>query len=371
MYTCKYFKTVEYSGLCLILYRCIYFLDPDDIVPPVASGSLAQLVSRSRANSSNQSETDPVILEPPVTNNPLLCRPTLRPAQISVIRRLSARVNVLPVVARADTLTNDRLAAVKLAVRRDLAEAGIGFGIFDTDGHPPVAGSTAATPNGDKISGYQHGSASSPHNSPTTSPKDPPYLRLPYALISPDCYSHSDGVPRTTAPRHELIHQYSSSNHHSPKFIRGKFTRSYRWGSMDVLEPSHSDFLALRNSVFHHMDTLQKYTKEYLFDKFRAEYLNQHHQRMPAAPIHSLHPSQQGMLSRSHLPPLTISRPVLAIDTIHHTTPTRHVPPPMSARDLGSRELVSATPLHSAHPEDYISNSGARLSPSNSSQLIF
>ncbi|KZP33684.1 hypothetical protein FIBSPDRAFT_721126 [Athelia psychrophila] len=345
------------------VHLCIYFLDPDDIVPPMASGSLAPLVSRSRANSSNQSETEPVILEPPVTTNPLLCRPTLRSSQINAIRRLSARVNVLPVVARADTLTNDRLAAVKLAVRRDLADAGIGFGIFDTEGHATIADSTAATPNREAVNGYPHGSASSPRGSPT-SPKNPPYLRLPYALISPDTYSHSDGVPRTIPPRHELIHQYTPSNHHS-KFIPGKFTRSYRWGSMDVLDPSHSDFLALRTAVFHHMDTLQKYTKEYLFDKFRAEYLGQHHQRMPA-PIHSLHASQQGMVARSHLPPLTIARPVLAIDTVHHTTPTRHAPPPMSARDLGPRELISTTPLHSAHPDGYVSNSGARLSPANS-----
>ena len=365
MFTCEYPSPSIYPEPVSFRSRCIYFLDPDDIVPAMASGSLAPLVSRSRANSSNQSETDPVILEPPVTNNPLLCRPTLRASQINVIRRLSARVNVLPVVARADTLTNDRLAAIKLAVRRDLAEAGIGFGIFDTK--PGVTENTPTISNGEAVNGYATGSASSPRGSPTTLANTPPQLRLPYALISPDIYSHSDGVQRPTPQRHELIHQYTPSIHHSSKFIRGKFTRSYRWGSMDVLDPSHSDFLALRTSVFHHMDTLQKYTKEYLFDKFRIESLNQHHQRLPP-PIHSLHPSQQGMMSRSHLPPLTMPRPTLAIDTAHHTTPTRHAPPPMSARDLGSRELHSANPMSSAHQDGYVSNSGAHLSPSNSRQ---
>lgn len=309
---------------------------------------------------------EPVILEPPVTTNPLLCRPTLRAAQINIIRRLSARVNVLPVVARADTLTNDRLAAVRLAVRRDLAEAGIGFGIFDTDVHPAADSSTAAA-GGEPSNGYPNGTASPPHGSPTTSPNSPPLLRLPYALISPDIYSHSDGVPRVALPRHELIHQYTPSNHHAPpsKFVRGKFVRNYRWGSMDVLDPSHSDFLALRTAVFHHMDTLQKYTREYLFDKFRGEYISQHHQRLPA-PHHSLQ-VPQGIVSRSQLPPLSTSRPVLAIDTAPHPTPTRHAPPPMSLDGLGGRDLHPTPQMHSAHPDSYPSHS-ARLSPSAPSQ---
>ena len=113
--------------------RCIYFLDPDDIVPPSVAIPPAPMPARTRTNSLSKPELEPVILEPPVTTNPLLTRPTLPQADISTIRRLSARVNVLPVIARADALTNDRLAAVKFAVRRDLAAAGIGFGIFDSE----------------------------------------------------------------------------------------------------------------------------------------------------------------------------------------------------------------------------------------------
>ena len=68
-----------------------------------------------------------------MTTNPLLCRPVLPQAEVAAIKRLSQRVNVCPVVSREDTLPNDRLAAVKLAIRKDLADAGIGFGIFDMD----------------------------------------------------------------------------------------------------------------------------------------------------------------------------------------------------------------------------------------------
>ncbi|KAI0259802.1 hypothetical protein BC834DRAFT_926130 [Gloeopeniophorella convolvens] len=284
------------------VHLCIYFLDPDVIIPPSAIRPPAPLLPRTRTNSISQPDTEPVILEPPVTTNPLLRRPVLPQAEINVIRTLSSRVNVLPVIARADTLTNDRLAAIKLAVRRDLAEAGIGFGIFDLDSHPPTNGDSKA------YSGLSNGSSSSPSSSSPTSPVTPSFLRLPYALIAPDCYSHSDGVNRPAPSRHELVMQYtpsgrpSSPNTPSSKFIRGKYTRSYRWGFLDVLDPNHSDFLPLRQAVFHHMLTLQKYTREYLYDKFRVEYMMQHH----PGEAHALQTNGQ-------LQPLS-SRPILTID---------------------------------------------------------
>jgi hypothetical protein len=242
-----------------IISRCIYFLDPDHIVPPSVPGPPAPLVPRARTNSFSQTESDPVILEPPVTTNPLLCRPTLPAAEINTIRRLSARVNVLPVIARADTLTNERLAAVKMAIRRDLAEAGIGFGIFDMDSHPMYPHHNDAAEhspmNGDVVNGYSKHPNGSASTSPPTSPATPPFLRLPYALISPDIYSHSDGVTRIPLSRHELVRQYTPSpNQSSSKLVRGRFIRSYRWGAMDVLDPTHSDFLPLHSAIFHHME---------------------------------------------------------------------------------------------------------------------
>ena len=236
----------------LLPNRCIYFLDPDAIIPPSAIRPPAPLLPRTHTNSVSQPDAEPVILEPPVTTNPLLRRPVLPQAEINVIRTLSSRVNVLPVIARADTLTNDRLSSIKMAVRRDLAEAGIGFGIFDLDAHPPSNGDNKA------FNGLSNGSSSSPTSSSPTSPVTPSFLRLPYALISPDCYSHSDGVNRPALARHELVLQYtpgrpSSPNALSTKLVRGKFTRGYRWGFLDVLDPNHSDFLPLRQAIYLHM----------------------------------------------------------------------------------------------------------------------
>lgn len=52
------------------------------------------------------------------------------PADLRVIRRLSERVNVLPIIARADILTDEKLNAVKLAIRRDLYSSKLGFSVF-------------------------------------------------------------------------------------------------------------------------------------------------------------------------------------------------------------------------------------------------
>ncbi|KAG1746014.1 uncharacterized protein EDB91DRAFT_1120238 [Suillus paluster] len=331
------------------IHLCIYFLDPDVIVPPSVPGPPAPLVSRPRGSSFSVTEPEPVILEPPVTNNPLLCRPSLPMSEINTIRRLSARVNVLPVIARADMLTNDRLAAVKMAVRRDLAEAGIGFGIFDMDSHAQYqhrkdAAESAHPVKSEMVNGYSvHPNKTSPHGHPSP-PNSPAVssLKLPYALISPEIYSHSDGVARVPLSRHELVQQYAPLvlRHSASKLTRGKFIRSYRWGSMDVLDPVHSDFMSLRTAIFHHMETLQKYTREYLFEKFRNEYLLQHH---PAN--HSLHPHPlQQTVPRTSVPLTHAPRPVLTIETQSGHGSVRH-PPLAMPRDIPAGADLRGPPL--------------------------
>ncbi|KAF7365169.1 GTP binding protein [Mycena venus] len=311
------------------VHLCIYFLDPDQILPPSVAAPPAPLVSRTRTNSFSQPDQEPVILEPPVTTNPLLYRPTLPLVEISTIRRLSARVNVLPVIAKADILSNDRLAAIKMAIRRDLADNGIGFGIFDID-HYPGGADDLPPPNGTSLSAA---------NSPPASPVASPLLRLPYALISPDIYSHSEGVQHRNLPsRADLVLQYTPFQHSSSskKNLRGKFVRTYRWGSVDVLDPNHSDFIPLRAAIFHHMKTLQKYTREYLFDKFRIECLPQRPSSRHIAP----HPQ----LVPPHLTPLShSSRPILAIDTQAPRSASIH----RSASHPNPREIAIGGDMHS------------------------
>ncbi|KZT09112.1 uncharacterized protein LAESUDRAFT_722813 [Laetiporus sulphureus 93-53] len=360
------------------VHLCIYFLDPESIVPPSVSAPPVPIVARARTNSLSMQDSEPVILEPPVTTNPLLCRPTLPAEDIATIRRLSARVNVLPVVARADMLTNDRLAAVKMAIRRDLAEAGIGFGIFDLDTFPQYPqyqrrDSTDLTPKlSEPTNGYAShtNGASSTATSPPSTPMSPSFLRLPFALISPDIYSHSDGVSRPTPSRHELALQYTPlqqySNGRSPtlsKIVLGKFTRSYRWGFLDVMDVNHCDFVYLRGAIFHHMQTLQKYTREYLLQKFRAE--------VPQ-PLHSLPPTraaQPSMPMPTRLPPLSqASRPILAIDTTHGA-PQQHLPSqPVARPSITLNGDGASPPVMASQPTAMLSETSPATPPSTKSQ---
>ncbi|KAJ3791245.1 GTP binding protein [Lentinula aff. detonsa] len=325
-----------------LVHLCVYFLDPDQIIPSSIPAPPAPVVPRTRTNSFSQPDQEPVILEPPVTNNPLLHKPTLPPLDVLCIRRLSARVNVLPVIARADVLPNDRLSAIKMAVRRDLADAGIGFGIFDMEAPYQLPDEIALSKSSDTSNGYGvQSNIATAGASPPTSPNTHSMLRLPYALISPDVYGHSDGVPRLSLSRSDLIQTYTPSQYSHPasKFMRGKFTRIYRWGSLDVLDPSHCDFGHLRSAIFHHMETLQKYTREYLFEKFRVDYkLPPQQQQLLPTSRHSL-----AHLSSSHsrMPSLgQPSRPVLAIDTAPNRPNTILAPRAMSVgRDIHSAPM--------------------------------
>ncbi|KAI0917262.1 hypothetical protein AcW2_007443 [Taiwanofungus camphoratus] len=372
------------------VHLCIYFLDPDTIIPPSVSAPPMPPVPRARTNSLSHPESEPVILEPPVTTNPLLCRPTLPAADIATIRRLSARVNVLPVVARADMLTNDRLAAVKMAIRRDLAEAGIGFGIFDLDTFPQYphyinkdATELTAKPPSDLVNGHGNhtNGASSAATSPPSTPITSSVLRLPFALISPDIYSHSDGVARAPPSRHELVLQYTPSKQYSKskiqtlsKIITGKFIRSYRWGSLDIMDVNHCDFIHLRGAIFHHMQvqcsvhnfTLQKYTREYLFQKFRAELQLQ----APSAhhPLSARAPQQV-----SRLPPLSHgSRPVLAIETgPSHLHTNRHPALSVSRPNIAPSGDVASASTISAQPPPVPRDASPRTASSSSQSPLF
>lgn len=82
------------------------------------------------------------------------------PADIRVIRRLSERVNVLPIIARADVLTDEKLAAVRKAIRRDLNDAKLSFGVFG----PIKVEEVETRDSGSNIDSSTTGSIDSSHN---------------------------------------------------------------------------------------------------------------------------------------------------------------------------------------------------------------
>ena len=89
---------------------------------------------------------------------------------------------------------------------------------------------------------------------------------MPFALIAPEpnkrrarCISSESGLP-TPRPQSEDDHVLKTpiSVHSSrnpillpgpPEDLKGVFIRKFRWGTVDVLDPNHCDFAALRTTV--------------------------------------------------------------------------------------------------------------------------
>lgn len=268
-------------------------------------------------------------------------RLTMSPAEIRVIRRLSERANVLPVIARADSLTDDKLAAVKDAVRKDLQDAGLDFGLFgpaktqfdeiarrpnghvngNVNGHEELNGVAEVAEGSDeeeeederpsrpviKLRPARHSARGSRSRSRRDlksaadneggSPRDvdresianvrfsahivsktDPSTLLPFALIAPENASKRKQVKVRPVSTDSRVSNYSTAveeltedGHGAsvqsavspssvsgrnmaylqgpPADLKGVFTRKFRWGTVDVLDPNHCDFAALRTAV--------------------------------------------------------------------------------------------------------------------------
>jgi hypothetical protein len=215
---------------------------------------------------------------------------TLSQADIYVIKRLSSRVNVLPVVSRSDTMTNERLEEVKATIRRDLKKGGVQVGGIlgqlddsdededeeeensdedeeDTRGPRTVVRirSTRGT-SGDKRHPLFNKRSRSRTRAALTDedvdfelasivfPRGVHSMRalFPFSIMSPDpvpimrgspgnTYSNgaslADGSPAPPSSYRRRSVFLDSGDH--LKALRGKYTRNYRWGSVDVL----SEFL--------------------------------------------------------------------------------------------------------------------------------
>jgi hypothetical protein len=302
----------------------------------------------------------------------------MNPAEIKVIKRLAARVNVLPVIARTDGLTESRLRNVKSVVKRELEEAGVGFGVFSKstgaqsvvvpipetpvpNGKPRFSMATTITetqtvegPPSDEeerpartvirirprksFTGSEKERSrsrrrrttidASPDRSDGYESEQPPMpdgssqvnkgrltrsaleAILPFGLVSPQPRRDKKGglaspepgadstmdpslltpnedpqtptslrssVPPSAFPSalQQQPHLVSTGDYELPReFPRGLFVRKYKWGTLDVLDPNHCDFVALRTAVLStHFRSLKVNTREVLYEKYRTERL--------------------------------------------------------------------------------------------------
>ncbi|KAL4080748.1 Septin-domain-containing protein [Scleroderma citrinum] len=335
-------KVVRQSKGDQHIHLCIFMVDPSSILSPHARRAKLLLPRKSFSESTISSSTV-TMSNVDYLDEHVPAELAMSSAELRVIRRLSERVNVLPMIARADSLTDDALAAIKEAVRSGLRGVGLDFGVFST---PMSKEDDSSSPpqqiaaNGDKIHGdtddtHVHHPNGDSHASsdtetlkertprPVVKPKssrisrsrsrscrdlsaaahderepifpedtDEPSIStvrfsaqtlaktdigslLPFAFIAPEPLSSPrtiqllpvtpDSKPATsdedpsrastpvatspTVPPESPIARRSVHDRASPEDLRGVFTRKFRWGTVDVLNPDHCDFAALRTAM--------------------------------------------------------------------------------------------------------------------------
>ncbi|KAG1715725.1 hypothetical protein ID866_1441 [Astraeus odoratus] len=336
-------KVVRQSKGDQHIHLCIFMIDPSTIMSVEARRAKSSIPRKSHSETKISSSTM-VMSEAGHSDQSIPGELTMFPADLRVIRRLSERVNVLPVIARADSLTDDALSAVKETVRKGVRDVGLGLGVFSApkmkdgvsspsrpreiaaneDGaHGTTNGASVDHPNGDSHAASAADVPKERASRPVISTKvalvsrsrsrtrrdlsavaqderEPLYpvdtdeqsvaairfsaqtlaevdlgALLPFAFIAPEPLSSprttllspvtpdskhptvrgdpiSSSTPVAESPTASLdspIARKSVYNYTPPEDLKGMFTRKFRWGTVDVLNPAHCDFAALRTTI--------------------------------------------------------------------------------------------------------------------------
>ncbi|KAI8583541.1 hypothetical protein K450DRAFT_221655 [Umbelopsis ramanniana AG] len=147
----------------------------------------------------------------------------LREIDIELMRRLSPRVNVIPVIGRADSLTPQELRDFKRRIMEDIEHYNIPIYNFPYD----------------------------PEEDDEDTVEENSELRtlLPFAIIGSD---------------EEIVV--------NGRTVRG---RQYPWGAVEVDNPKHSDFARLRSALLSsHLQDLKEITHDFLYENYRTEKLS-------------------------------------------------------------------------------------------------
>ncbi|KAH2760824.1 hypothetical protein KXW10_000754 [Aspergillus fumigatus] len=147
----------------------------------------------------------------------------LRELDIELMKRLSPRVNVIPVIGKADSLTPAELAESKKLIMEDIEHYRIPVYNFPYD---------IEEDDEDTV-------------------EENAELRglMPFAIVGSEDFVEIDG--------------------------RKVRARQYPWGVVEVENPRHSDFLAIRSALLHsHLADLKEITHDFLYENYRTEKLS-------------------------------------------------------------------------------------------------
>jgi cell division control protein 11 len=147
----------------------------------------------------------------------------LRELDIELMKRLSPRVNVIPVIGKADSLTPVELAESKKLVMEDIEHYRI------------------------------------------------PVYNFPYDIEEDD----EDTVEENAELRGLMPFAIVGSEEVVEVNGRKVRARQYPWGIVEVDNPRHSDFLAIRSALLHsHLADLKEITHDFLYENYRTEKLS-------------------------------------------------------------------------------------------------
>ncbi len=139
------------------------------------------------------------------------------------MKRLAPRVNVIPVIGRADSLTPAELAESKKLVMEDIEHYRI------------------------------------------------PVYNFPYDIEEDD----EDTVEENAELRGLMPFAIVGSEDIVEIGGRKARARQYPWGVVEVDNPRHSDFLAIRSALLHsHLADLKEITHDFLYENYRTEKLS-------------------------------------------------------------------------------------------------
>lgn len=148
---------------------------------------------------------------------------SLRELDIELMKRLAPRVNVIPVIGRADSLTPGELAESKKLVMEDIEHYRI------------------------------------------------PVYNFPYDIEEDD----EDTVEENAELRGLMPFAIVGSEDAVEIGGRTVRARQYPWGVVEVDNPRHSDFLAIRSALLHsHLADLKEITHDFLYENYRTEKLS-------------------------------------------------------------------------------------------------
>ncbi|KAI4265925.1 MAG: hypothetical protein LQ337_008923 [Flavoplaca oasis] len=147
----------------------------------------------------------------------------LRELDIELMKRLSPRVNVIPVIGKADSLTPAELAESKKLVMEDIEHYRI------------------------------------------------PVYNFPYDIEEDD----EDTVEENSELRGLMPFAIVGAEEVVEIGGRRVRARQYPWGVVEIDNPRHSDFLAIRSALLHsHLADLKEITHDFLYENYRTEKLS-------------------------------------------------------------------------------------------------